>query len=208
MNTIIFIYSGLVSLISTLLFIIFVYKISPSTRAEIHLGRIVGLILLMYTTINSFYFLKLIPPVPLALESGLVAHNVTVEDNDYIVTYETDDWYVFWRSHRLKFIFKPGEKIYAFTSIFAPTDIEKSILHRWKWYNESTGEWEIVEDIGYDISGGRDGGYRGYTFKSNAKQGTWKVEVITEEELILGVIDFEVTISTTINPVGLVDKKF
>ena len=208
MNTNIFIYSGLVSLISTLLFIIFIYKISPSTRAEIDLRRIIGLILLMYATINSFYFLKLIPPVPLAMESGIVAHNVTVDDDEYIVTYEIDEWYVFWREHRLKFIFEPGEKIYAFTSIFAPTDIEKSILHRWKWYNDNTNKWEVVEDIGYDIAGGRDGGYRGYTFKSNAKPGLWKVEVITEEELILGVIDFEVIISTSKNPVGLVNKKF
>jgi len=155
-----------------------------------------------------FIFLKLIPPVPLALESGIVAHNVKVENKNYVVTYETDEWYVFWREHRLRFIYNPGEKVYVFTSIFAPTDIEKSIFHRWKWHNDNTDEWEIVEDIGYDITGGRDAGYRGYTFKNNVKQGLWKVEVITEEELILGVIDFEIIISTSSHPIGVIDKKF
>lgn len=208
MNTNIFIFSGLVSLAVTLLLIIVIYIISPSTRAEIRIGKIIGIIFIIYATINLFYFLKLIPPVPLALDSGIAAHNIKVENNNYVVTYETDEWYVFWREHRLKFIYVPGEEVYVFTSIFAPTDIKKSILHRWKWYNDTTDKWEIVEDIGYNITGGRDGGYRGYTYKNNVKQGLWKVEVITEEELIIGVVDFEIIINTSLHPIGIVNKKF
>jgi hypothetical protein len=161
----------------------------------------------MYSTINLFYFFNLIPPVPLALENGIVAHHIKVENNKYVVTYETDEWYVFWRKHRLKFIYNPGEDVYVFTSIFAPTDIEKSIFHRWNWYNDHTDEWEIVEEIGYEITGGRDAGYRGYTFKNSVKQGLWKVEVITEEELVIGVIDFEIIIGTALPP-RVIEKKF
>ena len=209
MNTNVFIYSGLVSLITTLLLIITIYSISPNTRAEIRLEKIIGIILSIYIIINLFYFFKLIPPVPLALDSGIVAHNITVENNKYIVTYEADNSYAFWRDHRLKFIHTPDENVYIFTSIFAPTDIKKTIFHRWKWYNNDIGEWEIVEDIGYDINGGRDGGYRGYTFKNNVKQGLWKVEVITEEELFIGVVDFEIIMNTSLDhPVKLVNKKF
>lgn len=208
MNTNVFIFSGLVSLVFTLVLIIVIYWISPSTRAEIRIGKIIGIIFILYTTINLFYFFNLIPPVPLGFESGIVAHNIKVENNNYVVTYETDEWYVFWREHRLKFIYIPGEKVYVFTSIFAPTDIVKSIFHRWKWHNDNTGKWEIVEDLGYDITGGRDAGYRGYTFKNNAKKGLWKVEVITEEELIIGVIDFEIIINTSLHPIRVVDKKF
>ncbi len=206
MNTNVFIFSGLVSLVFTLILIIVIYSISPSTRAEIRLVKIIGIVFIMYTTINLFYFFNLIPPVPLALENGIVAYNITVEDDNYLVTYETDEWYVFWREHRLKFIYTPGEKVYVFTSIFAPTDIEKLIFHRWKWHNDDTGKWEIVEDIGYDIAGGRDAGYRGYTFKNNTKPGLWKVEVITEEELIIGIIDFEIVIDASLRPVGVANK--
>ena len=158
--------------------------------------------------INLFYVFNLIPPVPLALEKGLVAHNIKVEDNTYIVTYETDDWYIFWRDHRLKFISEPDETVYIFTSIFAPTDIEKSIYHRWKLYNNQSEKWETIEDIGYKIRGGRNYGYRGYTYKNNTKPGLWKVEVITEEELIIGVVDFELIWNDTLNPVNLIHKKF
>lgn len=208
MNTYIFIFSGLASLVSTLLLITIIYRVSQSTRAEIHLGKLIGIVLSIYTLINIFYFFKLIPPVPLALDIGIVAHNINLENNNYVVTYETDEWYVFWRKHRLKFIHKPNENVYVFSSIFAPTDLEKSIFHRWKWYNDNTDEWEIIEDIGYVITGGRDAGYRGYTYKNNVKQGIWKVEVITEEELVLGVINFEIIISSSLHPKGVVNKKF
>ncbi|MEB8327987.1 DUF2914 domain-containing protein [Flavobacteriaceae bacterium KMM 6897] len=208
MNTRIFIISGFVSLACTLLLIIIIYSASASTRSEISLIKIIGIILAIYTLINTFYYFKLIPPVPLAMDTGLVAHTIKLKNNKYVVSYETDDWYVFWRNHRLQFIHDPKDNVYVFSSIFAPTDLEKSILHRWKWYNVTTKEWEIVEDIGYEITGGRDGGYRGYTFKNNVKPGLWKVEVITEEELVLGVIDFEIIINPSLQPKRVVQRKF
>ncbi|MFK7953771.1 MAG: DUF2914 domain-containing protein [Ekhidna sp.] len=208
MSTEIFLLSGCISFISTSLLIAIIYKISPSTRSEIHLGKLIGLIVGIYALINSFYFLRLIPPVPLALNDGIVAHNVESIDGEFVVTFETDDWYVFWRNHRLKYIHSPGENIYVFSSIFAPTSLEKTIFHRWKWYNNRSKEWEKVEDIGYKITGGRDGGYRGYTYKNNVKSGDWKVEVLTKEEHVLGIIEFEIVINDLLNPNRMKQRKF
>jgi hypothetical protein len=142
------------------------------------------------------------------METGLVAHNVTKGNNKYIVTYERDDWYVFWRRHHINFHRQGGESVYVFTSIFAPTDLNKSILHRWQWYNPKTEEWQVTEDIGFKVTGGRDRGFRGYTYKNNVMEGQWKVEVITKEELVIGIVDFEI-INTSESPEnGLVDKLF
>lgn len=208
MSTTVFIISGLASFIFTLSLITVIYTISPSTRAEIRFGKISGIIFTLYAIINIFYFFELIPPVPLALESGIVAHNIKVENNNYIVTYESDKWNIFWREHRLKFIYRPDEKVYVFASIFAPTDIGKNVFHRWKWYNDNTNKWEIIDDIGYRITGGRDAGFRGYTFKQNIKPGLWKVDVITEEELVIGIVDFEIVIDSTLFPKTMVTKEF
>src|SRR5690625_3018195 len=208
MNTLIFIISGLVSLGVTLSLITFIYRKSPSTRVEINLKKMLGIIFLIYTTINIFYFTNLIPPVPLALDTGLVAHDVQRENDTYKVIYERDDWYIFWRDHRLKFIRQPGEKVYVFTSIFAPTEIKKSVAHRWKWFNEKTDDWEVVDNIGYEITGGRDAGYRGYTYKKNVKPGLWKVDVITEEELILGIVEFEIIEDSTLKPKRMIERRF
>ena len=208
MNTNIFLISGAISFLFSFILIITIYSVCKSTRSDIRLWKMLSIILVMYGVINLFYFLRLIPPVPLALQNGLVAHNITVTNDAYYVQFETDEWYVFWRDHKVKFRYTPGQNIYIFTSIFAPTDITKSIYHRWKYYNKNTNTWDILEKIGYDITGGRDSGYRGYSFKSNMKLGRWKVEVITDEELILGVINFEVVENTSSIPLKTVTKTF
>ena len=59
MNTNVFIFSGLISLVLTLVLIIVIYSSSPNTRTEIHKGKIIGIILSIYALINLFYFLKL-----------------------------------------------------------------------------------------------------------------------------------------------------
>ena len=208
MNTFIFIISGLVSLWSTLVLIRFIYKSSPGTRAEISLKKLISIILSIYITINVFYYFNLIPPVPLALDTGLVAHDVRKKNKEYIVTYEKDQWYVFWRKHSINFHRQADQRVYVFTSVFAPTDLKKSIFHRWKWYNPETGIWEVTDDLGFEVAGGRDRGFRGYTYKNNLKEGQWKVDVITEEELVLGVVDFVIKNTSEPQKDGMVKKSF
>jgi len=208
MGTIIFIISGLVSLGSTLVLIILIYRTSPSTRTEIRLPRLIGIIGAIYVFINVLYGFNLIPPVPLALDDGMVAHKISIENYNYVVSYEKDDNYIFWRDYSLKFHHTPDENVYVFTSIFAPTDFKKSILHRWKWYNADTEEWITVEDLGFDITGGRDNGFRGYTYKKNVQPGQWEVDVITKEGLVLGVIDFEIVMGDSLDNGKLAKKKF
>lgn len=208
MNTKMFIISGLVSFISTLTLITFIYFRSPSTRLELHLGKLSGLILGIYAFINVFYYFNLIPPVPLALQTGLVAHNVVKANNKYHVTYERDDSFLFWRDHRPEFIYQANEPVYVYTSIFAPTALKKGVMHRWEWYNSETRNWEIKDTIPYAITGGRNAGFRGYTYKNNILPGKWRVEVITEEELLLGVIDFEIITNPDLKPKRLIEKVF
>ncbi len=192
MNTLIFLISGAISLTITLTLIVFIYNSSPSTRREIKKRKMVAIIAGIYLMINSFYFLRLIPPVPLALDTGLVAYSVERMNGDYEVTYESEKWYKFWRNNNPRFIHTEGSRVYVFTSIFAPTDLQKSVAHRWRWKNPSTGKWQEADRIGYRITGGRDGGYRGFTHKSNLMEGKWRVEVVTEEGLVIGIVSFDV----------------
>ncbi|WP_421763053.1 DUF2914 domain-containing protein [Ekhidna sp.] len=208
MNTNVFIFSGAISLLCTLTLILIVYRVSPNMKVEVKLWKLLGIVLVIYVFINSFYFFRLIPPVPLALSEAIVAHNIQRDGNKYVVSFERDEWYVFWRTHRREFIWNPDEKVYVFSSIFAPTDLKKTIFHRWKWYNARKEKWEFIEDITYEIMGGRDGGYRGYTYKSHVKEGEWKVEVLTEEELVLGVIEFEIQKNENKEPHRLINRKF
>jgi len=188
----VFIISGVISLIITVGFITYLYHISPSTRKEINKKKLFGIIAGLYLMIHTFYFLNLIPPVPLALETGIVAQNVEKTNGEYLVTYQEELWYKFWRSNSLVYYQEPGSNIYVFASVFAPTNLTKKIYHRWLRKDPATGEWNETDRIGYEITGGRDEGYRGFTFKRNVNEGLWRVDVITDEGQILGIINFEV----------------
>jgi hypothetical protein len=52
--------------------------------------------------------------------------------------------------------------------------------------------WLTTDKHGYVLTGGRDGGYRGYTYKKNISPGEWRINVITDNELILGRIRFSI----------------
>ncbi|MDZ7694157.1 MAG: hypothetical protein U5K69_24060 [Balneolaceae bacterium] len=83
MNTVVFILSGFISIGTTLFLVLYIYAKSPSTRQEINGFKITGLILGLYISINLFYFFNLIPPVPLALEDDIVAHDLIKKKQFY-----------------------------------------------------------------------------------------------------------------------------
>lgn len=208
MNTFLFVISGLLSLTSTLFLIGYIYQVSPSTREEITGWKIGLLILGIYLTINACYAFNLIPPVPLSLESGLVAYNVEKKNNNFLVSYEQTAFYDFWKTYDKTFNYAKGDTVYIFTSIFAPTDLKKSVEHEWKWYDPDNDKWNTTDTISYDVIGGREGGFRGYTFKENIWPGRWQVDVTTEEGMVLGEIDFKIIPDSTLDKNRLTIDKF
>lgn len=208
MNTFLFIVSGIISLASTLFLISYIYKQSPSTRKEITGWKIGTLIISIYLFINTCYYFNLIPPVPLSLQSGLVAYNIDKQNNAFTVEYEKAAFYNFWETYDRTFSYAPKDTVFVFTSIFAPTDLKKSVQHEWRWFDESNNQWNTTDNIQYEVIGGRRGGFRGYTFKHNIWPGRWRVNVTTGEGLVLGKIDFTVTRDTTFNKAGLAKQNF
>ncbi|WP_430412076.1 DUF2914 domain-containing protein [Kordia sp.] len=208
MSTTIFMLSGVVSLVITVFLILFIYFSSPSTKSEIRLSKLLGIVVSIFIFINTMYYFNMIPPVPLALDKGVVAHNITKKNDTYVVTYEKDDWYVFWRDHKIEFYHHVGERVYVYASIFAPTDLNKTVLHRWSYFNPETEQWQVMDEMTYKIIGGRDNGFRGYTYKENVIDGTWKVEIVTDDELLIGVIDFEISSTVPEKLPKLVTRKF
>jgi hypothetical protein len=147
-----------------------------------------GLFLLM----NVFYGLRWIPPVPLVLKEASLALQVARhKDGTYSSEEKKSAWWVFWRGYATTYNLSETPKIYCFASVFAPTRISTTLVHDWQWKDPKKG-WVSVDKIPYSISGGRDGGYRGYTYKSTLRPGEWHVAVKTTDGRIVGSIDFEV----------------
>lgn len=206
-NSFIFYFSGILSLSITLLLIYFINRRLKNTFKTSY-SKLLLNVFTVYAIVVLFYIFKLIPPVPLALTESKVATDIKKIENNYDITYQPEKWYQLWKSNESNLKFLQNEKVFVYTSIFSPSNLNIKIYHRWNWLNPVTNKWQITDKIGYKVQGGREKGFRGYTNKSNISKGDWKVEVITEEEIIIGIISFSVEIVSNLDDRTLKTKQF
>lgn len=196
MGTIMFMLSGLLAAALTGGYVYAVYKTAPvrATQAARPLMGIVGGI---FVTFHLLYFINAIPPLPLSLTDVGVYHSVEKVSGGYAVTFEPKEE-AWWRKlipfahHTIHVL--PGEPVYAFTSVFAPTRLSTPIYHKWERYDERNGEWQFMGRIGFPISGGRNEGYRGYSYKDVPPPGDWRLSVETERGALIGRIRFTIAL--------------
>lgn len=137
------------------------------------------------------YALDVIPPVPLVKRDLAVGHNLVRAEGLYRLQLEKTPWWVFWRRVESDIRLAPGERLYCVSAVFAPRGLDTRLYHRWEHYEERRG-WVTYSRIGFGLSGGREGGYRGYTWKQNLAPGDWRVAVETENERTLAVHRFAI----------------
>lgn len=190
-GTLVFLSSGLVSLVLTAGVVAAVHKLAPSRIEEAKKPLLLSIIGL-YVFFNLAYFLNIIPPIPLALKDLGIYHHVEKISSGYAVSYERPLWYRFFDETSRTFHMSPGESVYALSAVFAPTRLNTIILHRWSYYDEASNGWVVASEIPFPISGGRDGGYRGYSFKRKIFEGKWRLEVITQRGQLLGRRTFSI----------------
>ena len=85
-----------------------------------------------------------------------------------------------------------GEKIYAYSAIFAPVNLKTTIVHDWQFYDESRKQWVSRASLVFDIAGGRQEGYKGYSWMSSLEKGNWRIYVKNLRGQVLGVTRFSV----------------
>ncbi|MBI2024945.1 MAG: DUF2914 domain-containing protein [Candidatus Harrisonbacteria bacterium] len=186
----IFLLSGVISLFAFAAMFRLLKRVAPE-RILSHRKLILGTVASIFIVFNIFYFTNIIPPIPLALKDIGIYHGIRrAPGNAYLVTKEQRPWYAIFSGNELHVA--DGSPIYGFSSVFAPTDLETEIFHRWSYYNEDRRTWIETGKIGFSIIGGRDQGYRGYTFIRNIQPGKWRLDVITDRGQIIGRISFDV----------------
>jgi hypothetical protein len=134
---------------------------------------------------------NVIPPVPLVKKQMFVAHALKRSSGGYVAQIESPGW-KFWRSSAATFHRQGSEPVYCFTSVFVPSEIATTIRHRWEVFDDEEDEWQTTSVIPFRIAGGRQTGYRGFTYKQNVTPGRWRVTAETESGAAIGIIDFRV----------------
>ncbi len=187
-----FVVSGLMSLAVVALFLRFVGYLMPELlrRERTRVARIIAVIFIVF---NILFFSHAIPPLPLALKAAGVYHSVErTQDGVFHLGAESESWYWRYIPHTNIFHHTQSGIAYAYSAVFAPTGISTVVLHEWQYYDESVGEWLTKATVRYPIIGGRDGGYRGYSFYKSIVEGKWRVNVITQYGQLIGRISFTV----------------
>ncbi len=137
------------------------------------------------------HFFNAIPPVPLVKKQMMIAHGVERVGSDYLVTVERRPPLERWRPSGPT-IHYPGGRLYCFTSIFAPSGLETVLRHRWERADPRSGVWETMSTVSFPVAGGRQGGYRGYSWKQNISPGSWRVRAELDSGATISVMRFEV----------------
>ncbi|MEN9390159.1 MAG: hypothetical protein RLZZ283_259 [Candidatus Parcubacteria bacterium] len=193
MGTLEFVVSNVVALIVLALFIGLLWSID---RVRVHraLRNIVIGTATLYSVISLLYVTNILPPIPLSLKDVGVYHSVERVGTAYHVEAEPEEWYArFWRT---PITLVPGSRLYGFSSVFAPTDLNTRIVHEWQ-HRDASDTWRTYATIPFAISGGRDGGYRGYSVVVPSMPGVWRINVETERGSLIGRTTFTVTFASS-----------
>ena len=185
----IFVLSGLLSLVIAFLYL----RILTSKFDQIKYRQpvIQTTVLTIFLLMNLLYFTNFIPPIPLSLTEAGVYHNIIRSKGTYILETERQNFF-----QRLM----PGETIhltdggsaYIYSSIFAPLDLNTTVIHEWQYFDSSKKRWITSDRLSFNIYGGREGGYRGYSKKSTLSEGLWRVNIQTQRGQIIGRLKFRI----------------
>ncbi len=205
-----FVGSGIASLLIIWLFL----KLLKFTGHE-SLGQkkflLFGAIMFIFGSVNVLYFFNFIPPLPLALHDAGVYHSITrTADGNYSVVKETETWtdkvgqYFgnFQAYHN-----ESGKPVYVYSSVFSPTDFAITVIHEWQKYDEAEKKWNSVSLVTLPTKGGRVGGYRTYSARTNVSPGKWRVTIKIPSGQVLGQLTFSVIATDTPPPVETEIKK-
>ncbi|GEM_PF-152025 len=161
-------------------------KLSPKARGSTWPIVATALTLVLLFLINA------IPPVPLVKKRMAICRSLEKVEGQYVAEMEKPPFYSFWRNSESVVRQRSGEKIYCFTSVFMPTNIKTTLYHVWRFDDPRKHGWVETTRIGFPIHGGRQDGFRGYSFKQSLTPGRWEVRAETETGRVLGTIHFRV----------------
>jgi len=200
----VFVGCGVLALFIMYQFVQLLYRIVPNFMA-MQTRSVVFTIGSIFMSFNFLYFANIIPPIPLSLKDVGIYHSVVrFDDGTYQLKYEEGRWFEPFKDSDDTYHPEAGDSIFCFAQVFAPTKLATDIVHVWERKNEETDEWEEHARLSYAISGGRAGGFRGYTLINSYTDGKWRCNVETQRGQLLGRETFRV--DSTIAPRPLVTE--
>lgn len=137
------------------------------------------------------FLLKWIPPVPIVKREMIVCRELQRAPQTATAMVEAPPWWHFWKRSESTVHLRPGEKVYCYTAVFLPPGVETKIVHQWYYHDPNKG-WTKDLRIVVPVRGGRDDGWRMWSYKWNFAAGDWRVYAETENGQVVAVGHFTV----------------
>jgi len=188
MNLFVFLAGAMLSAAVTFRVVQLIYRDNPD-RSRREAISVTTPAFALISLLVGFYFLNWIPPVPLSMKFGGIYHEVKKDDDRFELSFERK-WYQIWK--RSDTTFPSNEPIYCFTAVFAPVALNTTVYHHWFFRPHPGKPFTHADRIPLKISGGREGGYRLYTFKQRLDPGDWRVDVEAEDGRVIGRVSVTV----------------
>jgi hypothetical protein len=188
MGTWVFLFGAALTVGVTLRVVQLIYRGNPD-RSRKEVVSVGGPAIALIGLLIGFYFLNWIPPVPLSMKFGGMYREVQKQDDRFVLSFDRE-WYQVWK--RSQNPFPADEPVYCFTAVFAPVALNTTVYHHWYFRTNSDKPFTHADRIPIKIAGGREGGYRTYTFKQRLDPGDWRVDVETEDGRVVGQVSVEV----------------
>lgn len=130
--------------------------------------------------------LDMIAPVPLVKRDLAIGQAFIQEAGGYALQVEQAPSWQFWRDQAATVHVPEGGRLYGISAIFAPLGVKATLEHRWEVY-EPAG-WRLAYRNRFQSSGGRERGFRGYSWVLNPQPGSWRLIVATGDGRTIGVL--------------------
>lgn len=152
-------------------------------------GRIAPSWGLAFALFLAWHF-DMVAPVPLVKQELAVGHDFVRGDERYSMRVEAAPSWQFWRDQAYTVHVGEGEKLYGVSSVFAPLGVAAALEHRWEVWDG--GSWKVAYRNRFNSTGGRERGFRGYSWVLNPSPGDWRFVVATQDGRSIGVFALRV----------------
>jgi hypothetical protein len=185
-----FIGSGLTAAAVFLLFLRALDKLGQERWSSVRWPTLGGA-LAVFAAVYGLYFLDVLPPLPLAMQKAGVYTSVKHVGTLYYAQNEAQSWQT-WFGAPVVVHADKGDPVFVFSAVFAPIKLATRVQHVWQRYDETEHEWVTVQKRSYEIVGGRENGFRGYTRRIGPRPGLWRVDVVSNDGRLIGRSEFKV----------------
>ncbi|MFZ2266481.1 MAG: hypothetical protein WAV95_02775 [Azonexus sp.] len=134
--------------------------------------------------------LDMIAPVPLVKQDLAVGHDFSQQSGRYVLQVEPAPAWQFWRDQAPTLRVAAGERLYGVSAVFAPRGVTAGLEHRWEI--REAGGWRLVSRNAFQSTGGRERGFRGYSWVNSPQAGEWRFIVATQDGRTIGILPLQI----------------